>query len=127
MPFSISSSATIRMPTRKSGPTDARTASITCQVKRRRLSSEPPNHRRAGWSAATRNRPSDGRRIDSTPAEAAAAACAVQRSHSRRRCARCPTPPSPSERRGAPARARARAPARAASRPCSSRCGGPDA
>ncbi len=41
-PLSKSSSATMRMPTMKSGPTAARTASMTCQVKRSRLSSEPP-------------------------------------------------------------------------------------
>ncbi len=41
-PFSQSSSATMRMPTMKSGPTASRTASSTRKVKRSRLSSEPP-------------------------------------------------------------------------------------
>ena len=49
-----------------------------------------------------------------------------RRWHSRRRCARCPSPRPPSERSDAPARAPARPTAPAASRPCSSRCGGRD-
>ncbi|MCY1239248.1 hypothetical protein D9M72_520320 [compost metagenome] len=56
-PFSQSSSATIRMPTMKSGPTDLRMASSTMWVKRRRLSSEPPKSS-SRWLVAGDQKPS---------------------------------------------------------------------
>ena len=50
-PSSQSSSATIRRPTIKSGPTRARIEFNTLQVKRRRLSRDPP-HSSLRWLVA---------------------------------------------------------------------------
>ena len=99
------------MPTMKSGPTRlAHGVERSSQVKRRRLSSEPPC---SSVAAVGRGRPelvdAGGRRPRARCRRGRPPACARRRRRSRRRCGRCPSPRSPSGRRGAPARGSAEA------------------